>query len=150
MLRSSERRPNQGNIASVRSRSISHWRELTARWRRLPAPESSCRSGSTGASTPPIVGVDRRATPATICAPGDPFPNAAIFSDSRAVHRDLPLNFFMERYTQSYLAEMAAFVDAIADDAPVPVSGQDGRTAVVLSLAAQRSHRENQPIRIAR
>ena len=76
------------------------------------------------------------------------FPNSAIVSDGRSVHRDLPLNFFMERYTQSYLAEMTAFVDAVLDDTPPPVTGTDGRAAVVLGLAAQQSYRENRPIRM--
>ena len=76
------------------------------------------------------------------------FPNSATVSDGRSVHRDLPLNFFMERYTQSYLAEMTAFVDAVLDDTPPPVTGFDGRAAVVLGLAAQQSYRENRPVRI--
>jgi myo-inositol 2-dehydrogenase/D-chiro-inositol 1-dehydrogenase len=76
------------------------------------------------------------------------FPNAAHVSDGQSVHRDLPLNFFMERYTQSYLAEMSEFVDAVLDDKPIPVTGDDGRAAVVLGLAAQLSHRENRPVLI--
>jgi myo-inositol 2-dehydrogenase/D-chiro-inositol 1-dehydrogenase len=77
------------------------------------------------------------------------FPNSAIVSDGRSVHRDLPLNFFMERYTQSYLAEMTEFVDAVLDDQPTPVTGADGRVAVILALAAQQSYRENRPVSIA-
>jgi myo-inositol 2-dehydrogenase/D-chiro-inositol 1-dehydrogenase len=77
------------------------------------------------------------------------FPNAAILSNSHSVHRDLPLNFFMERYTESYLIEMEAFVACILDDTPPPVSGRDGRAAVVLGLAAARSIQENRPVRIA-
>ncbi len=77
------------------------------------------------------------------------FPNSAVISDGRAVHRDLPLNFFMERYTQSYLAEMTAFVDAVLDGGTPPVTGVDGRLAVVLALAAQKSFRENRPVRVS-
>jgi len=77
------------------------------------------------------------------------FPNSAIVSDGRSVHRDLPLNFFMERYTESFLAEMRAFVGAVLDDTPPPVTGQDGRMAVVLGLAALKSSRENRPVRIS-
>lgn len=77
------------------------------------------------------------------------FPNSAMVSDSRSVHRDLPLNFFMERYTQSYLAEMTAFVDAVLDDTVPPITGADGRAAVVLALAAQQSYRENRPVRLS-
>ncbi|MDQ6671233.1 MAG: inositol 2-dehydrogenase [Chloroflexota bacterium] len=77
------------------------------------------------------------------------YPNSAMLSDAQTIHRDLPLNFFVERYTQSYLAEMSAFVDAVLDDTTPPVTGHDGRTAVVLGLAALKSSRENRPVRIA-
>ena len=76
------------------------------------------------------------------------YPNAAVISDARSVRRDLPLNFFMDRYTESYGTELQAFVTAVLHDEPVPVSGQDGRAAAVLALAAGRSHREGRPVRL--
>ena len=51
------------------------------------------------------------------------YPNSAVISDAHSVWRDLPLYFFLERYSESYLAEMAAFVDAVLNDTPVPVTG---------------------------
>jgi myo-inositol 2-dehydrogenase/D-chiro-inositol 1-dehydrogenase len=72
----------------------------------------------------------------------------ALLSDRRSVHRDLPLYFFEERYTQSYLDEMSAFVNCVMDGTPPPVTGEDGRAAVVLGLAAQRSSRENRAVRV--
>jgi myo-inositol 2-dehydrogenase/D-chiro-inositol 1-dehydrogenase len=77
------------------------------------------------------------------------YPSSAVISDSRRVHRDLPLNFFMERYTQSYLDEMTEFVATVLDGGTPPVTGQDGRQAVVLGLTAQKSFRENRPVRVA-
>ena len=77
------------------------------------------------------------------------YPSTAVISDGRSVHRDLPLNFFMERYTQSYLAEMTAFVNTALDGGQPAVSGADGRQAVVLALAAHKSCRENRPVRIS-
>jgi myo-inositol 2-dehydrogenase / D-chiro-inositol 1-dehydrogenase len=77
------------------------------------------------------------------------YPNAATISDAQSVRRDLPLNFFMERYTESFLREMQAFVQAVLRDEPVPVTGQDGRAPVVMALAAQKSHRENRPVRLS-
>ncbi len=76
------------------------------------------------------------------------YPNQAIVSDSAGVRRDLPLNFVMDRYMDSFIAEVSAFVDAILRDAPVPVSGEDGRIAVVMALAAAQSHREHRPVRL--
>jgi myo-inositol 2-dehydrogenase/D-chiro-inositol 1-dehydrogenase len=49
------------------------------------------------------------------------------------------LNFFMQRYLDSYEEELRAFVHGLRDDAPVPVSGADARAPVVLAMAAMRS-----------
>jgi myo-inositol 2-dehydrogenase/D-chiro-inositol 1-dehydrogenase len=76
------------------------------------------------------------------------YPNTAILSTGQRVQRDLPLHFFMERYTESFVAEMAAFVDAVLHDRPVPVTGQDGRAPVAIGLAARRSYEERRPVRL--
>jgi myo-inositol 2-dehydrogenase / D-chiro-inositol 1-dehydrogenase len=77
------------------------------------------------------------------------YPNSAVISDARYVHRDLPLNFFMERYTESYVAEMKAFVDCVVNDTPPPVTGLDGRIPVVMGYAAKKSYAEGRPIKLA-
>ena len=76
-------------------------------------------------------------------------PNTAILSDSSGIRRDLPLYFFLDRYTESYVAEIQAFVDAILHDKPVPVTGYDGRMAVILGLAANKSLAEHRPVRLS-
>ena len=81
-------------------------------------------------------------------ATGNNYANTAVVSTAARVYRDLPLNFFMERYLESYAAEIAAFVTAVVDDAPVPVTGEDGRAPVVMGLAARRSFDENRPVRL--
>ncbi len=80
---------------------------------------------------------------------GNNYPNAASISDAQSVRRDLPLNFFMDRYAESYTAELRAFVDAVRNDTPVPVSGRDGRIPVVMGLAATLSHREGRPVALS-
>jgi len=77
------------------------------------------------------------------------YPNTAVISNASLVHRDLPLNFFMERYTESFLAEVNAFVQAVLNDTPTPVTGWDGRVAVVMGLAARKSYDENRPVQLA-
>ena len=79
---------------------------------------------------------------------GNWYPNVVTISDETSVHRDLPLNFFMERYTDSYVAEMVAFIDAIEQGKPTPVSGMEGRIPVVMGLAARKSYDENRPVRL--
>jgi myo-inositol 2-dehydrogenase / D-chiro-inositol 1-dehydrogenase len=76
------------------------------------------------------------------------YPNTAVLSGADRVHRDLPLNFFMERYTESFLTEMRAFVRAVIDDSPVPVTGEDARVPVVMGIAARKSYDENRPVRL--
>jgi myo-inositol 2-dehydrogenase / D-chiro-inositol 1-dehydrogenase len=80
---------------------------------------------------------------------GNDFPNTAVISDSRSVRRDLPLHFIMERYTESFVAEMAAFVDAVLRDETVAVTGHDGRVPVVMALAAGKSLAERRPVRLS-
>jgi myo-inositol 2-dehydrogenase/D-chiro-inositol 1-dehydrogenase len=80
---------------------------------------------------------------------GNNYPNTAVLSTSRSVGRDLPLRFFMERYTESYVAEIQAFVEAVLHDKPVPVTGQDGRVPVVMGLAARKSYDEGRPVRLS-
>lgn len=77
------------------------------------------------------------------------YPNAATVSDGASVRRDLPLNFFMDRYTESFATEVAAFVDAVVNDKPTPVTGLDGRAPVVMGLAAGKSYREGRPVKLS-
>lgn len=74
------------------------------------------------------------------------YPNSAVVSGADGVRRDLPLNFFIERYVEAYADELAAFVAAVLDNAPVPVTGYDGRMPVVMGMAARRSWEENRPV----
>ena len=76
------------------------------------------------------------------------YPNTVVVGDAQRVSRDLPLNFFMERYTESYIAEMKTFVACVLEDRTPPVTGIDGRIPVVIGLAATRSCRENRPVRL--
>ena len=77
------------------------------------------------------------------------YPNQAVVSTSKEVRTDLPLNFFMERYRESFAAELRAFVEAVIRDRPTPVTGEDGRVPVVMGLAARKSYDERRPVRLA-
>jgi myo-inositol 2-dehydrogenase / D-chiro-inositol 1-dehydrogenase len=75
-------------------------------------------------------------------------PDNHMLFDGAGGHCSLPLNFFMERYTESYRREMQAFVDAVRESKPVPVSGADGQAAVAIGLAAAKSAREHRPVAV--
>jgi len=64
------------------------------------------------------------------------------------IRRDLPLNFFMDRYVDSYLEEIDQFLKAVLNNSPPPVSGIDGRIPVVMARAARKSYEENRPARL--
>ena len=55
--------------------------------------------------------------------------------------------FFLERYTPSYLAQWTAFEALVRDGGAPPVTGADGRAALVVGLAAWRSVHEGRPVR---
>jgi len=69
--------------------------------------------------------------------------------DAQGSHEPPLLNFFMQRYTEAFAAEIRAFVDAIARDEEPPVGGEDGRRSVVLGYAALLSFKEHRPVRVS-
>jgi myo-inositol 2-dehydrogenase/D-chiro-inositol 1-dehydrogenase len=76
------------------------------------------------------------------------YPNQVVVSGDKSVYTDLPLNFFMQRYTEAFAAELAAFVHAVREGKPVPVTGEDSRISVVIALAAGKSCKEHRPVRV--
>lgn len=76
------------------------------------------------------------------------YPNQVVVSGEKSVYTDLPLNFFMQRYTEAFATELEAFVHAVRDGKPVPVSGEDSRVSVVMALAAGKSLKEHRPVRL--
>lgn len=79
---------------------------------------------------------------------GNCYPNHATVSSGENVYRDLPLNFFMERYTESFVTELRSFTRAVIERRPTEVTGMDGRVPVVMALAARKSYDEHRPVRL--
>ncbi|MEP7285313.1 MAG: inositol 2-dehydrogenase [Chloroflexota bacterium] len=76
-------------------------------------------------------------------------PHTAVVSDAEGVHAAKPLYFFMQRYTESFVIEMRSFITAVQDETLTPVTGEDGRIAVVMGLAARKSYQENRPVKLS-
>ncbi|HEX6384519.1 MAG TPA: inositol 2-dehydrogenase, partial [Anaerolineae bacterium] len=72
-----------------------------------------------------------------------------VYSNRDGVHMAKPLYFFLERYTDSFIAEMSAFVESIRQDTVPPVTGEDGRIPVVMAMAAKKSYLENRPVQLS-
>ncbi len=80
---------------------------------------------------------------------GNKFPDTFTQSDATGISTSLPLNFFMERYSESFIAEMKEFIQAILEDKPTPVTGMDARIPVVMAYAAKKSYAERRPVRLS-
>jgi myo-inositol 2-dehydrogenase / D-chiro-inositol 1-dehydrogenase len=77
------------------------------------------------------------------------FPDNHRFYSSDGVHGALPLNFFMDRYLESYANEMKIFCDAVINNLLLPVSGSDGLMSVAIAIAAKKSYLENRPVKLS-
>jgi myo-inositol 2-dehydrogenase/D-chiro-inositol 1-dehydrogenase len=73
-------------------------------------------------------------------------PDSHIYSAADGVHSAKPLYFFLERYMESFVSEMKEFVSCVQEDKTPPVTGLDGRIAVVIGMAARKSYLEHRPI----
>jgi len=59
------------------------------------------------------------------------------------------VNHFLVRFADAYVLEMRDFVDTITSDRLPQVTGLDGRQALAVVLAAERSFRESRPVQVA-
>lgn len=82
-------------------------------------------------------------------ATANKYANEAVVSTSGHIRRDLPMHFFMDRYTESFANEMRAFVDAVLNDKPAPVGPEDGRIPVAMAIAARKSLDEHRPVKLS-
>lgn len=76
-------------------------------------------------------------------------PDNAVYSNADGVHSAKPLYFFLERYMESFVAEMKEFVTSIREDTIPPVTGADGRIPVAIGMAARKSYQENRPVKLS-
>ena len=72
-----------------------------------------------------------------------------VTSTAEGIDSPKPLYFFLERYMDSYVEEMRAFIEAIQNDTEPLVTGLDGRIPVVMGLAAWKSYHENRPVKLS-
>lgn len=68
--------------------------------------------------------------------------------DQTGVHLSRNLDFFIDRYAESYRIEMQTFVGCLQKKIPMPITGEDGLQAMLIALAANISMRENRPVRL--
>ncbi|MEQ6119994.1 inositol 2-dehydrogenase [Reichenbachiella sp. MALMAid0571] len=76
------------------------------------------------------------------------FKDTHLLFDEKGVHGSRPLDFFMDRYIDSYLHEMNAFIQALTQGTEPPVNGIDGLKATAIAIAANKSMEENRPVKM--
>ncbi len=99
-----------------------------------------------------VYGYDQRAEvfgSGGMAATANNTPNTSVYSNADGVVSEKPLYFFLERYMESFVAEMRDFINAIREGAPTPVTVLDGRKPVVIAMAARKSMLENRPVKLS-
>ena len=76
------------------------------------------------------------------------YPDTQLFYDEQGMHQGLPFNFFMDRYTDSYVNEIQDFIDAIVNNRAVSVGIDDALKATQIALAAKRSVDTGLPVKM--
>ena len=76
-------------------------------------------------------------------------PDNDVYANADGVHSAKPLYFFLERYMESFIAEMKDFVKSIQEDTPPSVTGIDGRIPVMIGMAAKKSYLEKRPVQLS-
>jgi myo-inositol 2-dehydrogenase / D-chiro-inositol 1-dehydrogenase len=71
-----------------------------------------------------------------------------VLSNQQGIQHSLPLDFFMDRYANSYRNEMEIFINALIKNQPMPVQATDGLQATRIALAAKLSVQQNRPVRL--
>jgi myo-inositol 2-dehydrogenase/D-chiro-inositol 1-dehydrogenase len=80
---------------------------------------------------------------------GNDLVDTSVISTADGVSCEKPTWFFLERYNNAFIAEVIDFVDAINNNKKTPVDGKDGLMAVYIALAANKSLKENRPVKLS-
>jgi myo-inositol 2-dehydrogenase/D-chiro-inositol 1-dehydrogenase len=75
--------------------------------------------------------------------------DTSMISTAEGVVYEKPTWFFLERYNNAFISEAQSFVDALRNNKPVPVDGNDGIQSVYIAIAAAKSLREGRPVKLA-
>ena len=77
---------------------------------------------------------------------GNNYHDSQILTDKQGSHAALPLDFFMDRYTEAYFREMQVFLEVIEKNKLSPVGSKDALMATAIAIAAKKSIKENRTV----
>lgn len=60
-----------------------------------------------------------------------------------------PLDFFLERYQESFRLEVIEFFKVISENGKITADGEAGLVSILIGLAARKSLAENRPVKVA-
>ncbi len=86
---------------------------------------------------------------AGVVSVGHRTPDSHVLADLEGVHSAKPQYFFLERYEESYIAELRAFIECVRNDTAPSVTGIDGLMPVRMGLAARKSLTEKRPVSLS-
>jgi myo-inositol 2-dehydrogenase/D-chiro-inositol 1-dehydrogenase len=75
-------------------------------------------------------------------------PSDIILTSQLGSKKEKPLHFFLQRYEESYKIELNSFLNSLEMKTPIECDGIDGKMAIKIALAAQKSLEENRPIKL--
>lgn len=84
-----------------------------------------------------------------MCGSENKLHNNHFYYDENGVHSALPLDFFMDRYSDSYFNEMKTFIECLKNNKAPQTSGHDGIMSLAIGLAAKKSLKENRAIKLS-
>lgn len=76
-------------------------------------------------------------------------PTQTILATAEGVIRDKPQKFILERYRESYQAEIEDFIMALREDRKPAVGGNDGLASILIGIAASDSMKTGKPVRVS-
>ncbi|CAM9135478.1 unnamed protein product [Ectocarpus sp. 13 AM-2016] len=78
-------------------------------------------------------------------------PQNVLVNNEDGVNAGVPYSFFLDRYADSYVNIMSAFVKYVktGDESLEPALGIDGKVTIFIGMAAARSAKEGRPVKIS-
>ena len=79
---------------------------------------------------------------------GNDLIDASMISTADGVYCEKPTWFFLERYNNAFIAEVQDFVNSVLKNTPIAVDGKDGIMSVYIAMAANKSLKEQRPVKL--
>lgn len=73
----------------------------------------------------------------------------SVMMTAKGTLSERPLDFFLERYQDSFRLEVNEFFEAISGNGIITADGEAGLVSILIGLAAKKSLVENRPVKIS-